>query len=155
MIPRSWQSSWCGRALAISLCALIAAPLAAAETECDPEDPGKCSRPLTEGEKAPFSGQLITTRLALDLSLKAHFCQDRIDLELKFSKKTADLELSLERQLRGIDKRAWGEQKKLLITRLEEAHHRPWYESPLFVSIVTVAATVLLIWGARETLKTW
>lgn len=143
------------QALIIMLCGALASPLGAAETECDPQDPEKCSTPLRKGEAAPYDCQALSPRLALDLGIKAHFCQDRIDLELKFAKKTADLELFLERQLRGIDKKAWGEQKKLLITRLEEAHYRPWYESPAFVATVSGVLIFLLIWGARETLKAW
>ena len=155
MTRQSWLASSCAQVLIVSLCALITAPLGAAETECDPQDPEKCSTPLRKGETAPYDCQALSPRLALDLGLKAHFCQNRIDLELKFAKKSADLVLSLEQQVRGLEKESWERQKTLLLERLEEAQHISWYERPAVIITVTVVATVLLFWGARETLKTW
>jgi hypothetical protein len=154
MIQERLRSTWCGWAVAlISLLWAQVLPVYAGETVCYPDKPTHCARPLTEGETAPFSGQLLTTELSLDLGLKADFCDQRIKLELKFQKKTLDLELDLERRLHELDRQAAKTKEDLLLKRLEEATGAPWYEHPAFVATVSVIVTVLVFIGARETLK--
>lgn len=114
-----------------------------------------CAVPMHKGDVAPFAGQLLSTPLAIDLSIKADSCDDRIKLELTFQKKTLDLNLDLEKRLRQIDFEAAQIKEALLLERLEEAQGIAWHDHPVFVASVSVVATVLLIWGARETLKTW
>jgi len=112
-----------------------------------------CATPLQKGELAPYAGQLLSAPLAIDLGMKAMYCDERLKLELNFLKKDLGLELNLERQLRENDRKVWEAKEALLLRRLEEAHSRPWYEHPAFVAVVSVVGTVLVFWGARETLK--
>lgn len=144
-----------GRSLAVLVAVLqaLTLPVQAAETICDPDQPSHCARPLQKGEEAPFSGQLLSTELSLDLGLKADFCEEKLKLELDFQKKTLGLDLNLERQLRENDRKAWEAERALLIKRLEEAQAGHWYEHPAFVATVTAVLTFLVVLGARETLK--
>ena len=115
-------------------------------------DSEHCSVEIKKGEVAPYTGQLLSTELAISLGTKAEFCGKRCDLELEFQQKTLKLDLVLEKKLRGMDQKAWKEQKDLLLKRLEESHSTPFYTHPIFISAVTVVFTVLAIWGAKETL---
>lgn len=117
---------------------------------CDGE---YCATPLQKGEAAPYKGQLLTPKLALDLGLKAEFCDSRLNLELNFQKKNLGLDFSLAQEKFKIAKEAWEEKETLLLKRLREIHSRPFYEHPVFVATVTVICTILIFWGARETLK--
>lgn len=153
MTHKRLRSSWCALAAVISLLGAQALPVRAQETICDPEQPSHCSKPLLKGATAPFSGQLLSTELSITLGLKAMYCDDRLKLELDFLKKDLGLELNLERQLRENDRKAWEAKEALLLDRLEEAQGVSWYEHPAFVATVTVICTVLVFWGARETLK--
>lgn len=149
MTPRKWSS-------VLALIGLLGdhtVPVRAQETICDPDQPSHCARPLQKGEEAPFSGQLLSTELSLDLGLKADFCEEKLKLELDFQKKTLGLDLNLERQLRENDRKAWEVERALLAKRLEEAQAGHWYEHPAFVATVTAVLTFLVVLGARETLK--
>lgn len=153
MTLKRWRSSWCALVAVNSLLWAVASPLGAQETICDPEQPSHCSRPILKDDVAPFSGQLLSTELSIDLGLKAMYCDERLKLELNFQKKSLDLDLALEKRLRENDRKAWEAKEALLLERLEEAQGVSWYEHPAFVATVSVICTVLVFWGARETLK--
>lgn len=155
MTLKHLRNSWCGLAVLSSFLWAYAGIVQAQEAICDPQQPSHCSRPITKGEIAPFSGQLLSTELSIDLGLKATYCQKKIDLELKFQKKNLDLDLALEKELRDIDQKSYEAREKLLMKRLEESQTTHWYQHPAFVATVSVVTTFLLIWGARETLKAW
>jgi len=153
MTLKRLRSSWCGLAAVISLLWFQARPVQAAETICDPDQPSRCATPLKASEPAPYAGQLLSPPLAIDLGLKADFCEEKLKLELDFQKKTLGLDLDLERQLRENDREAWDAEKALLQKRLEEAQAGHWYEHPVFVATVAAVLTFLVVLGARETLK--
>jgi len=157
MTRRSWQSSWSalGAKRAILVALMTLGCPAQGEPYCDPTNPQNCAQELSKGEIAPFDGQLLSVDLAIDLGQKATFCDKRLNLELKFQEKRLNLKLDLEKRLHEIDSKAWESERKLLLTRLEEASSPPWYEHPAFVATVSVILTVGVIWGARETLKAW
>ena len=113
---------------------VLAAPV------CDPDDPTKCSAPLAQGAVAPFSGQLLTPSLAIDLGLKAQFCDARIGLEVGHAKALLQVDLDSERRLRQVDAAAADAARALLMRRLEEVS--PWYERPWFVAGVATLGTV-------------
>ena len=137
----------------ICLCGALTAPLRASDTECDPEDPLKCSTPLREGEKAPYTGQILSPKLAIDLGQKAYFCDERLDLTLKFERAKLQVDLGLEKQLRIQDREAWEAKEKVLMRELEASRSRPFYEHPLFVATVSVVLTVGVVWAAKEVLE--
>lgn len=120
---------------------------------CDPEDPEKCSQALQSGSQAPFSGQLLTPKLAIDLGQKAAYCDDRLKLELRHQKSLLSIELELEKKLRMNDQKYFQKEINLLTKRLAEAHSRPWYEHPAFVATVTAVAMALIFYGSTEALK--
>jgi len=136
----------------------LAAPGAAPSPDpgyCDPDDPKRCAQPLQRGQPAPWDGQLLTPELALDLGLKVDGCAAKLQLELDFANKSADIELNLEKQLRQIDQTACQESRATLQRQIDEAlQPPPFYERPWFVAsvtaILTVTAASLVIWGAGQ-----
>lgn len=128
-------------------------PISAGEVVCDPQDPEKCSVGLKSGDSAPFDGQLLTPKLAIDLGQKADSFKLRLDLEVKFQTRLLQIDLDLQKSLRENDRKAFDLERKLLMDRLKEAHNRPWYESPAFVAVVTAVGVVLVFVGAGYVLK--
>jgi len=110
-----------------------------------------CSTPLQAGDKAPYVGQLLTPDLAIKLGQKAVYCDARIKLEVQRVSSKLQIDLDLEKQLRRIDQKNYEKQKSIY----EKYGGISWYEKPWFVATVSVALTVLVFWGARETLKNW
>ncbi|MCK4858394.1 MAG: hypothetical protein KAT58_10525 [candidate division Zixibacteria bacterium] len=74
-------------------------------------------------------------------------------LELKWATGLLQVDLSLEKQLRENDRKAFEAQINLLTTRLEEAHQKRWFEHPLFVATVAVVLTGLVFYISVEALK--
>ena len=115
---------------------------------CDQGDPNRCAMPIRKGAPAPFAGQLLTPRLAIDLGQKANSCQDRIDMRVTHEAKLAAIDLETERKMHQIDVASWARERKLLLLRLEEAHTTPWYSHPAFVATVSVLAASALTYGS-------
>jgi predicted ATPase len=106
---------------------------------------------MEKGQQAPFSGQLLSPNLAIDLGQKASYCDERLSLELKHTEAKLSIDLTLEKQLRGNEKLTWEAEKKLLMDRLEEAKKPPpWYTHPAFVITVTVIGTFGVTYGIFE-----
>jgi hypothetical protein len=108
---------------------------------CDPSDPSKCSAPLTQGAVAPFAGQLLTPALAVDLGLKAQFCDARIGLEVEHARALVRVDLDLERQLRAIDTLKAAATADVLRQQMDAVSPRV-YERPWVVAIVTAIVVV-------------
>jgi hypothetical protein len=147
MTLRNWLSFWCGL-----LVVLLSGYAVTQEYEkvCDAENPDLCSQPLQAGEVAPFSGQLITTELAITLGQKAEYCDTRIRLETEFIASQFQLDLDLERRLHQIDNEGCVEKVDLLNQRLKERQERKWYRHPLFVSTVSVILTGVVIYSSIQ-----
>ncbi len=79
------------------------------------------------------------------------YCDQRTQLEVQRVTGKLQLSLDLSRQLGIFEKEKY--EKELSIYKKYSGTH--WYERPAFVAIVSVALTVLIFWGARETLKNW
>lgn len=107
---------------------------------CDPNAPKNCATGLQRGQAAPFSGQLLSADLALNLGLKAEYCDARLTLEVDRAKALLQLDLDSERRLRAIDAEGAKAAQELLLKRLAEA--TPWYERPWFVASAAVLGTV-------------
>ena len=137
---------------------LALALLAAPEIDpqfCDPQDPRHCAVGLQEGQKAPFTGQLLSNDLAVQLGLKADGCDARLAVEVDFAKRTAQVETDLAKHLHEIDRDACKATTTVLHDRLRQAMEaQPFYERPWFVATVTAVLTVgagsLAIWGAGQ-----
>lgn len=149
MIRRNWQNF---------LCVLVASTLIINwstrawgqqfEKECDESDVEKCSQPLMEGDLAPFSGQLLTPKLAIDLGQKAAEFDIRLKIELEHQDKLNKLDLKLEKEKHQIDQNACTEKVDLLTDQLKDAKVERWYQHPLFVAPVSVVLTALVFIGA-------
>jgi hypothetical protein len=123
------------------------------DKECDPEDLESCSQPLLEGEPAPFSGQLLTPKLAIKLGQKAASFDVRLKLELDRNRELFELDLELEKKLHQIDQDACKKQVDLLTERLEKAQLEKWYQHPLFVATISVVITSALFVGSAYIYK--
>ena len=148
MTQRNWRNFWCE--LLVSLL-VVSLPAHAQkfEKECDPNDAEKCSQPLVVGEVAPFSGQLLTPKLAIDLGQKAASFDERLELKMKYVKKMSQLDLDLEKKLHEIDNEACTEKVDLLTDRLKTATLEHWYQHPIFVASLSVFLTAgVFIGGA-------
>ncbi len=105
----------------------------------------EAAQPLKLGEAAPYAGQLVTSRLATLLSQKAEACDERSKLNIDYVKHYSEIDLSLERQLRIIDKDMAAQTQKSLETALAEARRPPpIVERPWFVATVTATITLVL-----------
>jgi hypothetical protein len=67
-----------------------------------------------------------------------------VELESHRVQKLAEIDATLARKLLEIERDAAEQQVDLLTTRLEEARDIPFYERPVFVAAVSVAATLAL-----------
>lgn len=110
--------------------------------------------PITYGEPAPFTGQLLATDHAIQLGQKAMHCDTLCGLKLARTSSRAAIRLDLERSL--------------AIIR-GEAHHRlgfaegyqagievskvPWYREPLVVAGLTAALMVGAYVAVKEGAK--
>ena len=150
---RNWLGFWFALA---SLGSTLYPTLVASEElfiDCDETDSEKCATPLNEGDIAPYSGQLLTTKLAVVLGQKAASFDIRLELELSRVEELHRLDLDLEKKKAKIDREASKEQIDLLKGRLKEAEEGLWYEHPAFVATVSVVLTVVLFYGAAYAIK--
>lgn len=127
----------------VFLCALPAQSRADASKQCVPDDPLSCAQPLKLHEPAPFEGQLLTPKMALLLGQKAELCAERAKLVIEYNDKINEIDLTLEKQLRTIDKDMSGKMISVLETELAEARKPPpVIERPWFVATITAAITL-------------
>jgi hypothetical protein len=133
--------------LAIVTASFCALPVTAqaSQKQCDPDMPDHCAQPLTKGEMAPFSGQLLTPELAIDLGQKADGCDVRVKIESNRVQKLAEIDVTLARRLLEIERDAARRQVDLLTERLKEAEDVSFYERPVFVATVAVVATIAVV----------
>lgn len=115
---------------------------------CDPADPKSCVQPLLEGERAPFTGQLLTGRRAALLAVRADQADERTQLKLAEAEALWQVKLDLaatkhQIQLDGArtEARLWQQNAEQQIP--------PWYAHPAFVA--TVAGVVGLVVGVLST----
>lgn len=113
--------------------------------ECDPGDPQRCAMPLQQGQAAPFPGQLLTPKLAIDLGQKANYCEDRLKLEVAREREIAAIQKELDTKLIAIEKQVALDKVAALQKALDEQKGfeppPPWYTHPAIVSVVAALAT--------------
>lgn len=146
------------------LCATLwAAPSAAqglAPRECDPGDPQKCSQPLLQGQAAPFSGQLLTPKLALDLGQKAAYCEERLQIELRKERDLAVVQKALDARLLEIEREGAAMKLAIVQKALDQTQGLvpppAWYERPPVVAVAAATGVLgvlaisarVLVWAA-------
>lgn len=127
------------------IAALLLAAMAGATPECATDDPALCSTPMAQGDVAPYAGQLLTTKLAIQLGQKADSADERVQLEVQHATQLIKIDLALEQQLHQIDVQSFTEQMGILQTELtaaEKAAVVPFYRQPWFVATATVVIVV-------------
>lgn len=103
----SWTTiarRWLGSLLALAcVLALIEQPVLAAQPtlglptlkykmQCaDPRDPSTCVQPMDKGEHAPFDGQLMPDKLAIELGIAADSCNERVKIEVAHATATSSI----------------------------------------------------------------
>lgn len=152
MIRRNWLNFWLGL-VAVALISPVTRAATTYTKECDPNDPDKCSIPLIEGEAAPFSGQLLTTKMAIVLGQKAEAGDIRLKIETDRLKEEHKLQLEYEKKTHQIDNDANAKSISVLQKELANALVVPWYKHPAFIVSCTVVGTVLVFFATAEMLK--
>lgn len=117
-----------------------------AEKICNPAEPEKCAQGIAQGTPAPFTGQLMTNALAIDLGQKAEGCDKRIAIEVTKTTGELTIDLNLEQRKHAIDLEAWQQERGLMQHRIDQlSAPPPFYTRPWFVIPVTVIATLATV----------
>jgi len=120
---------------------VLLAPCAADAIKiCGDHKPENCAQPLVKGQPAPFTGQLNTRSLQIDLDLKAESCATLIEREVEFERKKLELDLKLEQHLRSEEQTAFERALAAALAdrdRWKRAAEIPFYERPWFVALLT------------------
>lgn len=147
------MTRWILGILFFIVCFLCHTKLASASPQCDPDNPKMCASPLVKGERAPYSGQLLTPDLALALGLKADRCDAMLKIEREAAKKETKITVELERQLKtNCDRRCKLEKRVIRweVDHWKEAAKVPWYEKPVFVATVTAVVVGGMFYGLAQ-----
>ena len=155
MIRPNWPNSCLRLVVSILLCGAFAGPVRAEDVPpyCDPEKPENCQLRLLEGEGAPFTGQLLSIDLAIAIGQKAYWCDQRLDLEIDKKTQKLLIQVKLEQKLRQIQSEKDKEKIDTLTERIKTLENPPFYEHPIFVSLATVGAMLLTIYGISQLSK--
>lgn len=125
---------------------------ASAQAECDRDFPDRCSVPLSAGETAPFSGQLVSPSLAIALGQKAAGCDARIEIEAARTASVAAARCRYALGLAEADRTALERERDLWKAQAEEAGPS-FIEHPILVAGLSVVATIAVLFIAREALQ--
>ena len=118
---------------------------------CDPADAKSCVQPLMKGEKAPWSGQLLTYRRVGRCAVGKMQIEERVQAELDLQLRPLEIDRGKYKALWESGKLATVEMKDVYDAQLEEAYH--WSRAPWFVTMVSVGVTVGLFIGAVKTVQ--
>lgn len=117
--------------------------------ECTPDDPQKCSQPLLQGQAAPFSGQLLTPKLAIDLGQRATHCEERLAIELRKERELALVQKTLDARLLEIEREGAALKLALIQKALDQTQGLvpppAWYERPPVVAAATATGVLGLL----------
>jgi hypothetical protein len=138
------------------LCGQLATSAHAESPDCDPrfkdrccdlEYPERCSALLRAGSTGPFSGQLLTTELAISLAHRADSTDRRLEIAMQAVTSSVAAVRARDAAIAAADLRAANQRAAIweAAAKREEARANagaPWYAHPAFVVPVTVAITV-------------
>ena len=142
-IQRSWRNFWCVLAtLTFSLSPFQI--LAGIENaECSIKNPTHCSQDLEEGDIAPFSGQLLTPDLAINLGQKSLYFKDRLKIEVDKKTGTFQAKINKLEALRDSDQITFDQKEKAYLREIDRLDSL-WRE-PIVVAIGTTLAICLTV----------
>jgi hypothetical protein len=118
------------------------------DVDCREEFPKRCTAGLQAGQEAPFTGVLLTGDLAAHLFLVEKNLDKRVQLAVKHATARKGVDIQYEKDLRKIDQAAFDEKLRVL----QEAQPA-WYEHPLFVAPIAIAATLGVILVSVEVME--
>lgn len=142
--------------LAGFLCVLLSIPRVgwAGVPVCDPGNSKKCAVELKQGEPAPFTGQLLTPELAIDLAQKPLYLEELHKLDLARTSSIGRMALEHERELHRIDTTRWQREAELYRNLYESrVGERSWWDQPVIIASGAILCTILLFWVSRTVAK--
>ena len=114
-----------GKALLLVLTLTLSAAASAAprtgEVYCDPNVPGACAMAIVQGQPAPFSGQVLTTTLAIALGQKAEGCDQVVAIERRHATARTEAEMAFRVSLAKIERDAAVKEAVRLLDALKVA----------------------------------
>lgn len=129
----------CAVILASVFCTCAASPgVSSNETELPLEGIANDIIALSQGEVAPFDGDLYPIDVSIRFGLEVEGCAERAAVELDHAKALYRIEIQRQIELAEADARADRARLELLTAELAEA--TAWYRSPAFVA--TIAASI-------------
>lgn len=120
---------------------------------CDKNDSQLCAQAVVAGELVPFDGQLLTTKMAVQQSQKANWCDARSEAAVVHAVTRGEERLKFEQSLRAIDARGYQQQIDRVLKdneKLRQAAEVPFYRAPAFVAAITVVLTIAAFWAVAE-----
>lgn len=132
------------------LSALLAASSARAEPHCDPDDVESCMQAVAVGEKAPFTGVLLTPRRAAIATVTAEQAARRTQQEVDLATKLLQIDLQAERDKRANDKSSFDDKLRSQRDAMDLYKQRfgpKWYDNDALwygVGVVSALAMVLI-----------
>jgi hypothetical protein len=121
--------------------------------EASPEDAEVV--PLEQGERAPFSGQLFPTELAIRMGFRIEHLELQLQADVQRERDSCEVRLSFEeRRLQLEEERNTFEVSQLTervneqAEDLYEARNVPWYRTWGFAFGMGIAASVVLVVGS-------
>lgn len=106
--------------------------------------------PVSEGEKAPFGGMLMTIDLATSLGVKVERCEAVRKLELRYQEQRCMLDAKKLLELHDIRERALSSKLDAAMKRVKELEKikKPFWEEPALVASVGVVTGLAIGFGA-------
>ena len=96
---------------------------------------------MREGDPAPFDGQLIPTERAVRLALRIKYQDERHQAELARLVRLHEIETKAAVTRGAIQIDAASQRAEIYRRELKEAD--AWYRSPVFIAVISSAATLL------------
>ena len=101
-----------------------------------------CAIAVDKNQSAPFSGQLLSTKLAIQISQKADYCEKYSEIEMQRLKDEYAIKAVYTEKRHALDI----EIKDKRIEMLENNYK--WYKRPAFVAAITTISVSLAIFGS-------
>jgi len=121
------------------------------ESHAKTEDDDFLAVSIEQGERAPFSGQLYSTELAIELSQGADSVKRKIQAEKNKCREAKEVEIVHSKEIFDIQIDAGKLRERALERSLKDAldYHTAWYKSPEIIALTTFGVTLLLVEVAK------
>lgn len=106
----------------------------------DRAHPDRCTQTMWPGATADIEGQLLSTELAVALGLKAHYCDERITLEVGRVEDRSRIGIDAINRVREVEKDVAQARLDAAKQALEMAGSQ-WWEHPVILIVGSVVLT--------------